>query len=168
MKKILGLVLCGTIWISCQENETTNEFTGNETVYALQQGSAYTVSGIVTIKERRDGASTVIVSLTGTTGATKLPAHLHLGDISTPGADVAALLSPVDASTGVSETRIAQLADETTVSYADLIAIEACIKIHLADTGPGRDIILAGGNIGESVNKPSGSGRIGIGICKSE
>jgi len=168
MKKIFGLVMCGLVWISCQESENINEFTGNESTYALQPGSDYDIAGTVTIKERRDGTSTVLVTLTGTSGNNKLPLHLHLGDISTPGADVAALLNPVDAKTGTSETIVTQLADETILSYADLINLEACIKVHLADTGAERDIILAGGNIGGSVSKASASGRLGFGVCKSE
>jgi hypothetical protein len=168
MKKIFGLVLCGMVWISCQESENINDFTGNESTYALQPGSDYDISGTVTIKERRDGTSTVLVNLTGTSGNNKLPLHLHLGDISTPGADVAALLNPIDAKTGISETILTQLADETMLSYADLINLEACVKIHLADTGPERDIILAGGNIGVAVGKAAGSGRLGVGVCKSE
>jgi hypothetical protein len=168
MKKIIGMILCGLILISCQENETTSEFTGNESTYSLQPGSQYNTSGTLTIKERRDGASTVVVALTGTSGNNKLPLHLHLGDLATPGADVAALLNPVDSKTGMSETILTQLADETIISYADLIQLEACIKVHLSDTGPERDIILAGGNIGLSVAKAISSGRIGVEACKSE
>ncbi|MDZ7650573.1 MAG: hypothetical protein U5K54_27425 [Cytophagales bacterium] len=68
MKKIFGMILCGMILISCQENETTSEFTGNESTYSLQPGSQYNTSGMLTIKERRDGASTVLVTLNGTSG----------------------------------------------------------------------------------------------------
>lgn len=168
MKKIFGLVLWGMLWISCQESENINDFTGNESTYALQPGSDYNISGNVTIKERRDGTSTVLVNLTGTSGNNKLPLHLHLGDISTPGADVAALLNPIDAKTGISETILTQLADETRLPYAGLIQLEACVKVHLADRGPERDIILAAGNIGGSVAKAAGSGRLGVGLCKSE
>lgn len=168
MKSVLGIVLIGMIWVSCQENENTSEFTGNETTYSLQSASQYNVSGIVTIKERRDGTSTVLVNLQGTSGDSKLPVHLHLGDLATPAADVAALLNPVSAKTGISETTFSQLADESPILYADLIKLEACIKVHLSDVGPERDIILAGGNIGQSVAKAAASGRIGVGVCKSE
>jgi len=85
--------------------------------------------------------------------------HLHLGDISEADADVAALLSPVDSKTGKSETVLTRLADETEITYANLLELEACIKIHLADTGPGRDVILAAGNIGESFTKAVANGR---------
>lgn len=168
MQRVIWVVWVGLIAAACQESENTSEFTGNEITYALLQGSEYEISGTVILKERKDGSTTITVSLTGTDGSAKLPVHLHLGDISQADADVAALLSPVDSKTGKSETILTRLADETTVAYADLIALEACIKIHLADTGPGRDVVLAGGNIGESFTKSLSSGRRGIGICKSE
>lgn len=168
MKRFIWVVWIGLITVACQETENTSDFTGNEITYALQPGSEYNVSGTVTFKERRDGATTVLVALTGTEGSDKLPVHLHLGELSEADADVAALLSPVNAKTGKSETVLAQLADETPVTYANLIELEACIKIHLADTGPGRDVILAGGNIGESFTKSLTSGKRGIGVCKSE
>ena len=75
---------------------------------------------------------------------------------------------PVDSKTGTSETILTQLADESTIQYADLIKLEACIKVHLSDVGPEQNIILAGGNIGEAIAKAAASGRIGMGICKSE
>ncbi|MCC6836230.1 MAG: hypothetical protein IT213_14680 [Cytophagales bacterium] len=168
MKRFIWVVWIGLITVACQETENTSDFTGNEITYALQQGSEYEVSGTVVFKERRNGTTTVAVSLTGTEGNDKLPVHLHLGDLSAADADVAALLSPVDAKTGKSETLLTNLADETAVTYSSLLQLEACIKIHLADTGPGRDVILAGGNIGESFTKSIASGRTGIGVCKSE
>jgi len=147
---------------------STNDFTGNEVTYDLPSASQFNVSGIVTFKEKKDGSTLVVVQLNGTSGESKLPVHLHLGDISTPGADVAALLNPVNAKEGSSETILKQLANETEVSYPDLIKLSACIKIHLSDTGPERDIILAGGNIGASITKSIANGRTGIASCKSE
>lgn len=168
MKKLLFLVGLGVILISCQENVSTNEFTGNEVTYDLQATSQYDISGVVTLKEKRNGTTQVLVKLTGTSGESKLPVHLHLGDISTSGADVAALLSPVNAKTGISETVLKQLADESEISYSDLIKLNACVKIHLSDVGLERDIILAGGNIGASMAKSIESGRTGFVPCKSE
>ncbi|MBX2895863.1 MAG: hypothetical protein KF763_10505 [Cyclobacteriaceae bacterium] len=168
MKRVIWVVWIGLISTACQESENTSEFTGNEITYALQQGSEYVVSGTVVFKERRDGTASVAVSLTGTDGTDKLPVHLHLGDLSAADADIAALLNPVDSRTGKSETLLTRLANETEVTYTQLLQLEACIKIHLADTGPGRDVILAGGNIGQSFTKSITSGRTGLGVCKSE
>lgn len=168
MKKLIGVFALAGLLISCQESDSVSEFTGNEVTYALQQASDFQVSGNVTIKELKDSSAQILIELEGTEGNLQLPAHLHLGDISIPGADVAALLNPVNASTGKSETHLTQLADESRIFYKDLINLEASIKVHLSDIGPEKDIILAGGNIGAIAGKGFSSGRIGIGVCKSE
>jgi len=167
MKKILVLVL-GLSIIGCQERENAlDDFTGNEVVYSLKSGSVYDISGTITFKERKDGSAQVFVSLSGTEGNIELPVHLHLGDISEADADVAALLNPVKGTTGKSETHLTKLANEQAISFADILELNASVKIHLSETGPGRDIILAAGNIGAALDNSS-SGRFGIGVCKSE
>lgn len=168
MKKLTGIFLSVFVLAACQDTETVSDFTGNEITYSLQPGSTYPVSGTVVIKEKKNGYAEVMISLTGTDGQSKLPVHLHLGDIAAPDADVAALLSPVDAATGKSTTELHHLANESAITYSQLLTLEACIKIHLSDTGAGRDIILAAGNIGESFTKANQSGRQTVGLCKSE
>lgn len=169
MKKlILGLAI-GVSLVACQENEgVKNEYTGSETVYSLQQSSTYNVNGTVTFKEKCDGSALVVVALSGTEGNIEHPVHLHLGNISSPGADVAALLNPVLGNSGLSETHLLRLSDETPINYKQLMDLNACIKIHLAASGPDRDVILAGGNIGLAAKDDLSSGRSGVGICKSE
>lgn len=169
MKKLVLGFATGFYLLGCQENENLREdYTGNEVVYALQQASAYTVDGTVTFKEKIDGTAAIIISLSGTDGNSEHPVHLHMGDIIEPGADVAALLNPVLGKSGVSETNLLRLSDETPISYRQLIDLNACIKIHLAASGPDRDIILAGGNIGLAANTDVSTGRSGIGICNSK
>ena len=168
MKKIAGLVIVGLLFAACQPNDAVSPYTGNQTTYALSAASQYPISGTVTFLERKDGAVTVSVKLTGTSSGTISPVHLHLGDIATPAAAVAALLNPVDGKTGISETRLAQLADETPVTYQGLIKLNACIKVHLSDVGPERDVILAAGNIGTATTSSISSGRVGVAVCKSE
>lgn len=161
----LGLLV---LIVSCRESEQTSAFTGNETTYSLAQASAYKVTGAVTFKERKDGATTVEVNLKGTEGEIRYPVHLHLGDIATPSADVAALINPVYGKTGKSETILSQLADESTITYASLVKLNACIKVHLSDRGAERDIILAAGNIGIAATNSLTNGRVGIAPCKSK
>ena len=154
-------------FIRCQENEAIkDDFTGNEVIYPLQSGSIYPISGTATFKEKKDGNTSIIIELTGTEGNIEHPVHLHLGNISSLGADVAALLNPVKGSTGKSETTFTMLADETALKYSQLIELDACIKIHLAASGPDRDIILAGGNIGSADGARMANDEIGV--CKSE
>ncbi len=167
MKRLMSLLI-GVGLAACQENEAVSEFTGNETTYNLQSASDYSVSGLITLKERKDGTTTALVDLKGTDGDQKFPVHLHLGNLATPAADIAVLLSPVTAATGKSETLVKDMTNETPVTYLQLLDLEACIKIHLAESGPDRDIILAAGNIGKSSKLESASGRTGISVCKSE
>jgi hypothetical protein len=151
---------------SCQKSETVSDFTGNQSTYGLIQASQYAVSGTVVFKERKDGGTTVQVQLTGTDGTAQLPVHLHMGDVSANGAVVAALLSPVNAKTGVSQTTITQLADETKVSYKDLMKLAAYINIHASDSGPESNVILAAGNVGSNGTKLSAN--LQIGVCQSK
>jgi len=167
--KGFGLLLSGVLILAaCQPPEAVTEFTGNAATYDLQSGSTYPVTGTITFKERRDGGVTAEVQLAGTDGNATHPVHLHLGDISTPDADIALLLNPVAAKTGKSLTTFSMLADESAITYARLTELSACVKIHLGDVGADRDIILAGGNIGMSFTKAKPSGRTGISVCKSE
>ncbi len=165
MKYVLMLALMSGL-AACQKSELVSEFTGSQAVYSLAAGSAYNVSGSVTFKERKNGTTTVLIELSGTDGDTKLPVHLHLGNISTPDAEIALLLSPVTASSGKSETTVTALANETKLTYKELLAMAACIKVHLAESGAGRSVILAAGNIGSNgTSLPNG--RVGVAVCKS-
>lgn len=169
MNRISATLVVLVTLLSCQESENVlQDFTGNEITYPLQAGSDYAVYGYITFKERKDGNSLAIVQLSGTEGNLRHPVHLHLGDISTPDADIAVLLNPVIGSTGRSETVISRLADETPINYSQLLSLYASIKIHLAESGPERDIILAGGNIGQAYNQASGRMTGEMALCKSE
>jgi hypothetical protein len=161
-------ILIAVVLLSCQDPEAVSEFTGNEMTYALVSGSEYNVNGTVSFKERVDGFSTVEIALKGTDGDAKHPVHVHLGNIATDGAAVAALLSPVLASTGKSETLLTKLADDTPIMYKDISNLEACIKVHLSDQGAGRNVILAGGDIGASYVKGLSGGREGFAVCGSK
>ena len=144
MKKIIAAMAFALVTFGCQDKETAkkenNDYTGNESTYALQAGSTYAVSGTVTFKEHVDGTAQVVIRISGTEGTARFPVHLHLGDISKDAASLAALLNPVLGSTGNSETHLTNLADESAVTYKQLVALSACVKIHLSDAGPDQNI----------------------------
>jgi len=169
MKNLLGIVAVLVVLSSCQENiAPESDLTGNETTYALLSGSTYPVHGNVIFKEKKDGTTLVRVELSGTEGELKHPVHLHLGAIASPDADIAALLNPVFGKTGISETTLGQLADESAISYQELLQLDACVKIHLSSSGPDKNVILAGGNIGAAADDDLAGGRMGMRVCKSE
>ncbi len=167
MLRLIFTLCIVAVLISCQENEVTkSDFTGKEITYQLLPGSSYAISGTVNVKEKKDGSSLIRIELTGTEGELFHPVHLHLGDITTPDSDVAALLNPVKSSTGISETILTMLADESTISYAQILELNASIKVHLGASGPDKNIILAAGNIGEASARDVAGGRTGVAVCK--
>ena len=168
MRMLIAGIAVVAVSISCQENDQVKgDYTGREAVYPLLQASVYDIQGTVTLREKNDGSTGIEVSLSGTEGAIEHPVHLHPGNTTVDGADIIALLTPVIGRNGTSSTHLVRLADETPVSYAELLEREACIKIHLAADGPDRDIVLAAGNIG-TAHGDIISGRKGIAVCKSE
>lgn len=167
MKRLIGFAMVAAVLAGCQKSEVVSEFTGKQAVYGLIQASQYPVSGTVTFKERKDGATTIIIQLEGTDGTTELPAHLHMGDVASNGAEVAALLNPVNAKTGKGETILSQLANETKVTYKDLMKLAAYVNIHASLTGPESNIVLVAGNIGSNGTASTSSARQ-IGVCSTK
>jgi hypothetical protein len=168
MKKLIIGYIALFLMLACQENETThNDFTGREATYALSPGSLYNMDGTVVFKEKIDGTTLITITLNGTEGDAQHPVHLHLGNTATDGAAIAAVLNPVLGKTGKSETVLQQLSDESFVSYDQILALDACVKIHLSATGPDKDIILAGTNIGKAATSNT-PGRLGFGVCSSQ
>ncbi|HEY3404225.1 MAG TPA: hypothetical protein VGK59_12605 [Ohtaekwangia sp.] len=168
MKKLIWSMLTVSAMVACQEGEKAKEdFTGNEATYPLVAASEYDIDGSVTFREKTDGTTFVIVTVSGTEGDIEHPVHLHLGNIAEPGADVYANLNPVLGKTGESETHLTTLADESAITYQQLVKLFASMKIHLSASGPQKDIVLAAGNIGTASSDDTSLGRLGVGTCKS-
>jgi hypothetical protein len=150
--------------------DNPDDFTGNEITYPLASGSNYNITGFVVLKEKKDGFTTVNIELSGMSGTEGLefPVHLHFGNITTDNAEIAALLSPVNGKTWKSSTILKMLANETQITYSELLNFDASIKIHFSATGVNKDIILSAGNIGSAQDVTDPSGRFSIAICKSE
>jgi hypothetical protein len=170
MRAFFLALLIVIIAISCQESEpVVSDFTGNESTYALLPGSTYNVSGSIIIKEKVNGSSVITIQLTGTEGDIEHPVHLHVGNIETQNAAILAMLNPVIGKTGISETIFTQLSDESPITYQQLIHLDGSIKVHLAASGPDKDIILAAGNIGSNTGgHEHHGGRLSVAVCKSQ
>jgi len=156
--------------ISCSDSGdaiNTDEYTGREISFDLVQGSDFPIAGDVSFKELSNKSVEITVSLSGTEGDIFHPVHLHSDDLSAPDADIAVLLNDVYGKNGVSTTVIDKLADESNFDFDRIDEYYGSIKVHLAATGDGRDIVLAGGNIGLA-QKSNPTGRSTIAVCKSE
>lgn len=159
------LVIC---LIACESNKKSvdSSLTGTEVTYTLYQGSDYNISGTVTFKETQTQSTVISIDLSGTDKGLLHPTHLHFDNIEGNG-DIAAVLNPVDGTTGISTTTLEEFEDASKVTYQQLLELEASIKVHLSATQPGKSIILAGGNVGLSDSKKNPFGRVNIAVCKS-
>lgn len=168
MKKVIWSAIAAFLVMACQDNENPKvDFTGNEVTYPLVAASEYEIDGVVVFQEKKDGSAFIKVNISGTEGNIEHPVHLHLGSIAEPDAEVYANLNPVLGKTGKSETHLTTLADESAITYRELIELFACMKIHLSASGPQKDIVLAAGNIGTASAEDTSMGRLGIATCKS-
>jgi len=169
MRRVLLFAATLLTIVSCSDTNTADEqeYTGREIAYDLYQASDFPISGTVTFKERTDKSVEILVSLSGTEGGVYHPVHLHSASISTPDAEIAVLLDDLYGKTGVSKSVITKLADESDFTFDQVANYYGSIKVHLSSFGEGKDVVLAGGNIGSAVQSNS-TGRVSIAICKSE
>ncbi|WOK07126.1 hypothetical protein RT717_00640 [Imperialibacter roseus] len=166
MKKyhILVLVIGLLAMVACKDEEIDPAaLTGKSVTYSLFTGAQdWGYKGDATLAERNDGNTLLTIELTGPSGTTQFPAHLHYGAYSLE-ADMAAMLTPVDAATGKSETLLTQLANGDEISYDELINFDGHIKVHLGD-GDNKSVILAYGNIGSN---PATANAANVANCAS-
>lgn len=125
-----------------------NELTGVEKVYTINELGGSGVSGTASFAERKNGKAQITLALTGTTAGGDHPAHIHAGNVATPGGIVLDLKN-VSGATGKSVTSANTLRDGTAITYAQLIAYNGYINVHLSPTELAT--IIAQGNIGSNV-----------------
>lgn len=148
------LIISIIIVSSCQDQEQADngQFTGNQVTYTLMPGDEWDFSGEVAFKELKDSTTEIEIQLQNTVGSKMFPAHLHYNSYNIK-ADLAALLNPVNASSGKSITHLEYIGDHQKIFYKDLINFDGHIKVHL-DDGINKDVILSYGNIGKNCDKP--------------
>ena len=125
------------------DTDDVGELTGDSETFNLQPVLGPDVSGTVTFKKHESGATTIEVSLEGTTEGT-YPVHLHKESINESGA-LAINLNNVDGSTGVSTTVVTSLDDGTPIEYEELIVYDGYIAVYRTTDFDGH---LAKGDIG--------------------
>lgn len=171
MKPFFMFFLASAVFmLACNDEKSaeTDGFTGREITWYLHQASDYPIDGTVTFKEKTDLSLQVEVRLNGTAGDAFHPVHFHYGDLYTADAEIAAVLNDLAAENGESTTVITRLTDESSIGYDDLLKFQGSVKVHQALYGAGRDVILAGGNVGAAAGKEDAAGRVDIPVCTSE
>jgi Cu/Zn superoxide dismutase len=127
-----------------------NELTGRKVSYELATKDVAGISGMATFEERLNETTLVTLELVGTPDGGMHPAHIHENDAAT-GGNIIVGLTPVNGTTGISQTQVASFVGGALVTYEEFLTIDAYINVHLDDTATGLATIVAQGNIGANV-----------------
>jgi hypothetical protein len=120
---------------------------GNTITYDLSTKDVAGISGTATFVENTDASVTINLDIAGTPSGGSHPAHIHF-NTAAEGGGIALSLAPVDGDSGQSEITVSALDDGTSISYAELIAFDGYINVHLSADELGT--IVAQGDIGQN------------------
>ncbi|WP_205521195.1 CHRD domain-containing protein [Psychroflexus aurantiacus] len=122
-----------------------NELTGNSISYTLSETDVAGISGSVLFEERTGGAALATISLTGTPDGGSHPAHIHENSAA-EGGGILYTFTPVDGTTGMSQSQVEALDDGTEFGYSDVLAVDGYVNVHLSSNDLAT--IVAQGDIG--------------------
>ncbi len=124
-----------------------NVLTGMSKAYELNEKAVPGISGSVTFYERLNGEALSVIELMNTPEEGSHPAHIH-NNSAIEGGGIAFSFNPVDGTTGISKTNLAQLDDGTAFGYDDIENFDGYINVHLSAEALGT--IVAQGDIGQN------------------
>ncbi len=122
-----------------------NELTGESKEYMLNSVAIAEIDGTATFFERVNGEALAIIMLNNTPADGMHPGHIHANSAE-EGGDILFTFNPVIGATGISETNVAALADDSSFGYAEVLTVDGYINIHLSTEDLGT--LVAQGNIG--------------------
>ncbi|ERM84262.1 hypothetical protein P872_15885 [Rhodonellum psychrophilum GCM71 = DSM 17998] len=105
------------------------------------------ISGTALLEETSTGNTKLTITLEGTPDGGQHPAHIHFNSAAV-GGGIAVSLTPVNGTTGVSETNITQEDDGTAIRFSDLLAYDGYINVHLSANDLAT--VVAQGDIGSN------------------
>lgn len=124
-----------------------NELTGVEKIYDLGEKAVPGINGTATFKERMNGEALAILELMNTPADGMHPAHIH-ANTALEGGDILFTFKPVNGATGMSQTNVAMLNDDSIIGYDDILDINGYINVHLSAEDLGT--LVAQGDIGQN------------------
>ncbi|MBZ9779579.1 CHRD domain-containing protein [Psychroflexus sp. CAK8W] len=124
-----------------------NELTGESKNYELEERAVPGISGSVLFEERLNGEALATISLEGTPDGGEHPAHIHM-NTAVEGGGILYTFNPVNGTTGMSQSNVAALDDETEFGYADVLGVDGYVNVHLSADDLGT--IVAQGDIGQN------------------
>lgn len=152
IKQVAMLLLMASTFLACtdDDNPTIDPeaiFTGQTKSYDLAPVANSGISGTAVLEETSTGNTKLTITLTGTPDGGQHPAHIHFNSAAV-GGGIAISLTPINGTTGVSETNITQKDDGTSIKYSDLLAYDGYINVHLSANDLAT--VVAQGDIGSN------------------
>lgn len=150
MKKVIPMFLFGALLMSCESDDDVIDdgFHGETKEYAVQSAPGSSIEGTILFTENEDGSTTIDLALEGTVEGESYPSSLRLNS-AVQGGEIALSLEPVDAPTGASTTTVAELDDETAVSFEDLANFNGHLSVEVAGE-EGSQALVAFADLGEN------------------
>ncbi len=136
-------------------DETTEDLsdlgvTGNSVTYEIESRNIsgfFSPSGQVRFEELNDGSTIISVDIGETISGAQHPVHIR-NNAAIEGGPIVLNLNPVNGDTGLSETIVSNLDDDTPIQYSSLVTFDGHISI---DMGEGEDAdVMASGDIGSN------------------
>ncbi|MDI5896171.1 CHRD domain-containing protein [Flavobacterium algoritolerans] len=124
-----------------------NELTSTSKTYPLSAVSNTAISGTAKFTKRVSGKTLVSIALTGTTPGVSSIAHIHLNTVAQTGG-VVVDLTPVNGSSGKSETSVNKLNTGAAITYDELLIFNGYINVHESATAI--STLIAQGDIGKN------------------
>ena len=126
----LMLIVLTTTFLSCDNDDDSSVFMGDEKVYTLNAVATPNISGMATFRMNQDNSTTVTIELMNTSSLNEpMPAHIHF-NTAAEGGGIAVGLNPVDPATGMSTTVVTALDDGTSITYSELLNFDGYINVH--------------------------------------
>ncbi|MHA7842172.1 MAG: CHRD domain-containing protein [Winogradskyella sp.] len=124
-----------------------NELTGESKSYNLGERDVVGISGSVVFEERINGEALATIMLSGTPDGGMHPAHIHM-NTAAEGGGILYTFNAVDGTTGMSQSNLAMLDDDSTFGYSDVLTVDGYVNVHLSMNELGT--IVAQGDIGQN------------------
>ncbi|MDN3687352.1 CHRD domain-containing protein [Cyclobacterium jeungdonense] len=131
--------------IVAQGDIGSNELTENFKEYSLNELAVPGISGSITFKERMNGFTLATIQLENTPEGGTHPAHIHANSAA-EGGGIIVSFTPVDGTTGMSQTTIRALNNGQPLMYDQILELDGYVNVHLSMNQLGT--IVAQGDIG--------------------
>ncbi|HLT06047.1 MAG TPA: CHRD domain-containing protein [Cyclobacteriaceae bacterium] len=139
------LLLLALTITACKDDEDPPQEV--KTTYMLGPISNPAISGKITFTKVNASSTLTVIELVGTQAGDSHPAHIHANSAS-EGGPIAISFTPVDGSTGRSETTITSLDNGTPITYEELLVFDGYVNVHLSTSA--MSTLIAQGDIGSN------------------